>query len=423
MDEPPSNSKQDYGWFRRFIINILQRYAHQASADRIFKKYAGLPKDVIAARYIAVQARVALLAGAVSALIVSTAQLVSGAAALGEVALPVIATPVAVSTLLITVPTMLIVFGGEMAFTVRLQVRTAYDLCLLYGVLLDPDDPEDLWDIFLIGLGAKGGESVTHAIHQLMPKITAQQARKLLRGGLIRRRLQDWAAKNLSREFARRYLAEGFLLKLTVPGVSIFLGAGWNYFTTVGIGRAVQGRTRGRGLSSECIDQLEIADKAAPELVLATALNVISLDTRISENELTAYKRLGARLQEIHSGFDPQNLVGHWAEQGYWLSKVATVQDTDVQSTILSVFETMATLDGRIERAEIKLWKQLAKLLGIEIDKSRLKKLKERTKIFYMRPRGLACRIVALMIGIGILLLSCACFVTVILLAKGAIGQ
>jgi len=370
-----------------------------------------------------VQARVALLAGAVSALIVSTAQLASGAAALGEVALPVIATPVAVSTLLITVPTMLLVFGGEMAFTVRLQVRTAYDLCLLYGVPLDPDDPEDLWNIFLIGLGVKGGESVTHAIQQLMPKITAQQARKLLRGGLIRRRLQDWAAKNLSREFARRYLAEGFLLKLAVPGVSIFLGAGWNYFTTVGVGRAVQGRMRGRGLSSECIDQLEIADKAAPELVLATALNVISLDTHISDNELTAYKRLGSRLQEIHSDFDPQNLVGHWAEQGYWLSKVAMVQDMDVQSTILSAFETMAILDGRIERAEIKLLKQLAKLLGIEIDKSRLKKLKERAKIFHVRPRGLACRIVALMIGIGILLLSCACFVTMILLVRGAIGQ
>jgi len=275
----------------------------------------------------------------------------------------------------------------------------------------------------LIGLGAKGGESVAHAIQKLMPKITAQQVRRLLRGGLIRRRLQDWAAKNLSREFARRYLAEGFLLKLAIPGVSIFLGAGWNYFTTIGIGRAVQGRMRRRGMSSECIDQLEIADKAAPELVLAAALNVISLDTRASENELTAYKRLESRLQEIHPNFDPQSLVGHWAEQDYWLSKVAMVQDMDVQSTILSVFETMAILDGRIERAESKLLKQLGKLFGVEIDKNHLKKLKERAKTFYVRPRGLACRIVALIIGIGVLLLSCTCLVTLILLAKRAIGQ
>jgi len=423
MDESQSNSKQDYGWFGRFVINILQRYAHQASPDRIFKKYAGLPKALIAARYIAMQARVALLAGAVSALIVSTAQLAAGAAALGEVALPVIATPVAVSTLLLTVPTMLLVFAGEMAFTTRLQVRTAYDLCLLFRVPLDPDNPEDLWDIFLIGLGAKSGESVAHAIQQLMPKITAQQVRRLLRGGLIRRRIQDWTAKNLSREFARRYLAEGFLLKLAIPGVSIFLGAGWNYFTTIGIGRAVQGRMHRRGMSSEYIDQLEIADKAIPELVLATALNVISLDTRASENELTAYKRLGSRLQEIHPNFDPKSLVSHWAEQDYWLSKAAMVQDMDAQSTILSVFETMAILDGRIERAEIKLLRQLAKLLGVEIDKNHLKKLKERAKTFYVRPQGLACRIVALIIAIGFLLLSCTCLVTLIILAKRVIGQ
>jgi uncharacterized tellurite resistance protein B-like protein len=218
-------------------------------------------------------------------------------------------------------------------------------------------------------------------------------------------------------------LTEGFLLKLAVPGVSIFLGAGWNYFTTMGIGRAVQGRMRRRGMSSECIDRLEIADKAAPELVLATALNIISLETRASENELTAYKRLGSRLQEIHSDFDPQGLESHWAEQGYWLSKVAMVHDVDAQNTILSVFETIAILDGRIERAESKLLKQLAKLLGVEIDKNHLKKLRERAKIFYVRPRGLACRISALIIGIGVLLSGSACLVTMILLVKRAIGQ
>ena len=163
----------------------------------------------------------------------------------------------------------------------------------------------------------------------------------------------------------------------------------------------------------------KLLTRRLPELVLATALNVISLDTRISENELTAYKRLGSRLQEIHSDFDPQNLVGHWAEQDYWLSRVAMVQDTDVQSTILSVFETVAILDGRIERAEIKLLRQLAKLFGVEINKNHLK---ERARIFYVRPRGLACRIVALIIGIGVLLLSCACLVTVILLVAWFTG-
>ncbi len=423
MREPKSKTysgQQDYGWFERFVINVLQRYARGASADRIFTKYAGLPNDVIATRYIAMQARVSLLAGTVSALFVSAAQLVAGAAALGEVALPVIATPIAISTLAITLPTALVVFCGEMVFTSRLQIRAAYDLSLLYRVPLNPDDPEDLWDIFLIGLGAKGGESVAHTIQQLVPKITAQQVRKLLRGGLVRRRFQDWAAKNLSREFARRYLAEGFLLKFAVPGVSVFLGAGWNYFTTMGIGRAVQRRVRGHGMSIEYIDQLNIDRNVVPELVLATALNAISHDTRIAENELIAYKHLSSRLQELHPGFDPQNLASHWTDQDYWMSQVAMVQDKEVQQIIFSVFETMAILDGRIERAEVKLLKRLGELSGMDFDKAGLRK---RAQLFHVRPRGFACRVIALIIGISVMFLLLACLVTTILLVKDVIGR
>ena len=150
MEGERPDRKGPRGRFEHFVINILRRYASSATADRIFAKYAGLPRDIVADRYIKQQARVAALAGAVSSAAITGAVLLSGAAVVSTVGIPALA---------VTLPAGIAVFGAEMAYTLRLQVRTAYDLCLLYGTPLDPDDPEDLWNIFLIGLGVKGGES------------------------------------------------------------------------------------------------------------------------------------------------------------------------------------------------------------------------------------------------------------------------
>jgi len=406
MEDARTDRGGPHGWFEQFVINILRRYASSATADRILGKYAGLPRDIVADRYIEQQARVAALAGAVSSAAITGAVLLSGAAVVSTVGIPALA---------ITLPAGIAAFGAEMAYTLRLQVRTAYDLCLLYGVPLDPDDPEDLWDIFLIGLGVKGGESVGRAIQQLVPKITQQQVRRLLRKGLIRRKMQGWFAKNVSREIAARYLAEGFLLKVAVPGVSIVLGAGWNYVSTLGIGRGVRSRVRGTGMTIEHVNQLQLPIDVPPEAILATALNVIAATPRVHENEMAAYRQLGARIQELHPEFDPQTLGGAWVDQEQWLSQLATIHEVDEQKAILAVAETMAILDGRVRRPEARLLRQLHRLLGVKFDRHHLKAQADR---FYVRPPGQACRIVAVVIGIALVFALFACAVGVVLLAR-----
>jgi len=407
MEDARTDQGRPHGWFEKFVINILRRYASSATADRVFAKYAGLPRDIVAEQYIKQQARVAALAGAVSSAAITGAVLLSGAAVVSTVGIPALA---------ITLPAGIAAFGAEMAYTLRLQVRAAYDLCLLYGVPLDPDDPEDLWNIFLIGLGVKGGESVGRAIQQLVPKITQQQVRRVLRAGLIRRRIQNWFAKNVSREIAARYLAEGFLLKVAVPGVSIALGAGWNYVSTLGIGRGVRSRVRGTGMSIERVNQLELPLDVPPEAILATALNVIATTSRVHENEMAAYRRLGARIQELHPEFDPQALGDTWLDQEQWLSQLATIDGIDEQEAILAVAETMAVLDGRVRRPEATLLKKMCRLFGVKFDRRRLNAQADR---FYVRPPGQACRIVALVIGIVLVLALFTCLAGAILLARG----
>ena len=403
--ETKTEQEQSKDWFERLILATLQRYAKNTSAEYLVEKYPGLPKNIIAERYIRQQARVAALAGGVSALVVSGAVALSGFELVSTVGIPALA---------ITVPVGILAFGGELAYTLRLQIKTAFDLCKLYGVSVSPDEPEDLQQIFALSMGIKAGELTANALQKIAPSVITQQTRNLLRTG-IRRQFQEWASKNLSRDLARRYLAEGFLLKAIVPGFSVILGAGWNYFSTTGIGQAVQVRIRSRGLSIECANQIPLTAKVDPNLVLATALIILTADNRIEENELAAYNQLANRLRELHPGFAPENIEDRWIVPDEWFAKIAELEDAEARQTICSTAETIAILDGQLGHAETKLLKRIAKLYSLKYDENQIK---VRARPFHVSPAGRGCQIAALVIALILLLAACTCSVSALLAAR-----
>lgn len=383
-----SNPSQD--WFTCLMSETLKRYAKKASTDYLVQKYPGLPKDIIAERYIEQQARMAALAGAASASVISAS---------------VTSSIVAVPSAAITIPVGIAAFAAELSYTVKLQIRTAYDLCNLYGLSVDPDDPEDVQEIFAMGMGIKAGEWTGNALQRLAPGIAMQQARGFMRAGLIRRKFQDWASKSLSRAFARRYLTEKILLTAVVPGISIILAGGWNYYFTKGLARTVQSRVRGRGMGIEYIREIQIPVQARPELLLASALKIMKADPRTSENELAAYRELAAGLRKLHPDFVPENLGSQWDDADYWLAKIANVEDEETRKAVYAISETMAIVDGRVGRKEVKRLKQIAKLVGTQVDTARLK---VRARPFYVEPVGRGCSIAAWIIGAILLLGACA---------------
>jgi len=388
-----STSNQSNNWFTRLVTETLKRYGKNASTEYLVEKYKGLPKEIIAERYIAQQARMAALAGAVSATVVSAATIVS-------VATSIISAPV----LAITIPVGITAFVAEMSYTIRLQIRTAYDLCNLYGLSVNPDDPEDVQEIFALGMGIKAGELTGNAIQRLAPVIARQQTKKIMRTG-VRRKFQAWFSKHLSRKVALRYLTEKFLLNAIVPVISIFLAAGWNYYFTKGLGRTIQTRVRGRGMGAELIKAIRIPSQAKPELLLASALNIMGADSRVSENELAAYKELSARLSKLHPDLLPENLGSQWDDAKFWLAKITSVEDGETRKAIYAIAETMTIIDGRVRRREVKQLKKIAKLLGVQVDKARLKK---RAQTFYVQPVGRGIRITASIIGAVLLVGGCA---------------
>jgi len=389
-----SNPSQD--WFARLISETLKRYAKNASTDYLVKKYPRLPKDIIAERYITQQVRMAALAGAASATVVSTA-------AIGSAAL--VSSGIGIPGLTVTIPIGIAAFAIETGYTVRLQIRTAYDLCNLYGLSVNPDDPEDVQEIFAMGMGIKAGELTGIALQRLAPSVALQQTREVMRTGLIRRKFQDWASKSLSREIARRYLSEKFLLSVVVPGINIILAASWNYFFTKGLGRTVQARVRGRGMAIEYIRDIQIPIQAKPDLLLASAINMMMADGRVSEIELATYKELAADLRKLHPNFVPENLGSQWVDADNWLAKIASVEDGETRKVVYAISETMTIVDGRVGRKEVKRLKQIARLLGTKVDKARLKM---RARPFKVETAGRGCSIVALIIGIILLLGACA---------------
>jgi hypothetical protein len=278
----------------------------------------------------------------------------AGAASAAVVSAAVTSSIVAVPSAAITIPVGIAALVVETGYTVRLQTRTAYDLCNLYGLSVDPDDPEDVQEIFAMGMGIKVGEWTGNALQRLVPGVAMQQARGFMRTGLIRRKFQDWASKSLSREIARRYMTEKFLLTAVVPGISIILAAGWNYYFTKGLGRTVQARVRGRGMGIEYIREIQIPVQARSELLLASALNIMGADSRVSENELAAYKELAAGLRKLHPNFVPENLGSQWGDADNWLAKIASVEDEETRKAVYAISEAMTIVDGRVGRKELK---------------------------------------------------------------------
>lgn len=399
-----SGANQPRDWFARLMAETLKKYARKASTDYLVQKYPGLPKDIIAERYIVQQARAVALAGAASATVVSAAVIGSAALASSVAGIPALA---------VTIPIGIVAFAAETTFTVRLQIRTAYDLCNLYGLSVNPDDPEDVQEIFAMGMGIKAGELTGNALQRLAPSVAMQQTRRFMRTG-IRRTLQDLASKNLSRTIARRYLSEKFLLNLAVPGFSIILAAGWNYYFTKGLGRMVQARVRGRGMGIEYIHDIQIPIQAKPELLLASALNIMGADSRVSENELAAYKELAAGLRKLHPDFVPENLGSQWGDADNWLAKVAGVEDEETRKAVYAISEIMTIVDGQVGRKEVKRLKQIARLVGVQVDGARLKM---RARPFYVEPVGRGCSIAAWIIGAILLLGACAASISLWFLA------
>ena len=206
-------------WFYDFARSTFRTYYERATPEYLQAKYPGQGTEFIADRLIGLAAKNAMLLGSVTGAAISADELATLlTAGEGGVGLP--------GNILLG----LAAVGVELVLLVRFQLQMVAGLARLYGVELDPDDPEDVRTIFTFALGG----SLADRAGRMGMRVGANATRRVVERQLKREMLTPW--KMLGERVGAR-LASRSLAKYAVPMVSVGIGAAWNYAATRGLGK------------------------------------------------------------------------------------------------------------------------------------------------------------------------------------------
>ena len=215
-------------WFYDFAGSTFRTYYQRATPEYLQEKYPGRDTEFIADRLIGMAAKNAMLLGTVTGAAISADEMV-GLLTAGEggVGLP--------GNVLIA----LAAAGAELVLLVRFQLQMVAGLARLYGVELDPDDPEDVLTIFTFALGG----SLADRAGRMGMRVGARATRRLVERQARREMFAPW--KVLGERVGAR-LASRSVAKYAVPLVSVGIGAAWNYAATRGLGKLAHKHFRAR---------------------------------------------------------------------------------------------------------------------------------------------------------------------------------
>jgi hypothetical protein len=206
-------------WLLLLIQKSFRDYFERATAEYFHKKYPYLDIDGIAGKLITIAAKNSAVLGAISGASVSTDEIVGlFTAAEAGVGLPA---NIAIGAGAIC---------GEAILLVRIQLELVANLAKLYGVPLDPDDPEDILTILAYALGGSASETVG----KLGMKIGGGATKGAIKAGIKGETLKF--IQTIARKIGIKILQRN-IVKYTVPVVSVGFGVGWNYVATRTVGR------------------------------------------------------------------------------------------------------------------------------------------------------------------------------------------
>lgn len=201
-------------WLLVLIQKSFRNYYERANTEYFQQKYSSKDEEFIANKLTSVARRNASILGAVVGAAVSTDEIV-GILTAGEggVGLPA---NIAIACTAI---------ASEALLLVKFQLQLVANLAKVYGVPLDPDDPEDILTILAFALGG----SVADMAGKFGMKVGGRLAAKGVRAVVKKEVLAT--IKTLAAKIGVKIL-QRTIVKYTVPVVSIGIGTGWNYFST-----------------------------------------------------------------------------------------------------------------------------------------------------------------------------------------------
>jgi len=336
---------KDGSWFAKFIQSCLssydQRVMQQGGAAYLRAKYPGLPTDAIAGKLCELAETYAAVAGGVSGAAASAAVLTAG-----------LAIPAAISGVM-----------AEVLYTVRLQLRLAYDLHLVYGVPLDANDPEELTRLFGVVYGVKAAELGGLGIKAYGPEVARAQLFRLIHGNTPM--IQAAASQVLGPRIAKQ-ITQKAIIKTAVPIVGTAISAGWNYTTTRMMATRVRHGVRvSAALRQETqrlqgqIGRNEQAEVAVLEGLMALALADKTFDDKEREVYLTFLKQLALPEEEVLRLAEQVD-----ADLDGVCAGLGSIQEAANREAVARCFCLIVAADGELQAAEQQVLGRLLEALG-----------------------------------------------------------
>ncbi len=201
-------------WLFMLIRKSFTNYWERANAEYFQQKYGTMDPDALARKLTSVAAKNAALLGGAAGALVSADEitaLVTGAE--GGVGLPA---NLAVAATVI---------GGAAILLMRLQLQLLANLGKIYGVPLDPNDPEDILTIIAFALGGAAAEAAGNAGIKIGGRFAGYGVKQTFKKETLA------ALKRIAAKAGVRLLKRQ-LVNATIPVVSIILGGSWNFTAT-----------------------------------------------------------------------------------------------------------------------------------------------------------------------------------------------
>jgi len=206
-------------WLLPLIRRSFKNYWERANVEYFREKYGTSDPVRISAKLISVAARNAGMLGAATGAVISIDEIVALATgAEAGIGLPANLAIAAVA------------LSGEAIALVRIQMHLVANLAKLYGVPLDPDDPEDILTILGFALGGATVEAAGKGVAKAGGKLAGNAAKGVFKKDVLKA-VQKIGAK------AGVKILQRTIVKYVVPVASIGIGTGWNYFATRAVGK------------------------------------------------------------------------------------------------------------------------------------------------------------------------------------------
>jgi hypothetical protein len=138
-------------WLPKLIHRSFKNYWERATVEYFYAKYPNRNRDEIAKRLVALAAKNASILGGITAAAISADEIVALTTVGGGVGLPA------------NIALALASISTEAILLVRIQIQLIANLGRLYGVPLDPDDPEDILTILTFAVGSIVAPSLTRS--------------------------------------------------------------------------------------------------------------------------------------------------------------------------------------------------------------------------------------------------------------------